>query len=266
LAALGLASAATAALWAWVSLRPAAVPEGMVAVPAGPFIMGSDEVDREGKSAEMGLTKPLYLDEHPKRRIVLPRYAIDRYEVSNADYLRFIQSEERPPPPHWKGERFPQEKERYPVVNVNWFEADAYCRWIGRRLPTEAEWEKAARGPDGNLYPWGNRFDETLGNVSLAGRGGAAPVGRFPGDRSVYGVYDLAGNVMEWTADWYKAYPGSDYTDRNFGEAFKVARGDAFGGGGGHYYLAVFSRLTFRQNVPPEVRYEFLGFRCARDG
>ncbi|HET6370767.1 MAG TPA: formylglycine-generating enzyme family protein [Nitrospiria bacterium] len=265
-AGLGLVLILGTLLSVWIFLyRPLRAPEGMAAIPAGSFVMGSDEVDREGKSAELGLLKPIYLDEHPRRDVFLPLYYIDRTEVTNAAYLKFIRSENRQPPSHWKGGSFSPGRENYPVVNVNWYEANDYCRWAGKRLPTEAEWEKAARGSGGRIYPWGDTFDAQAGNVGQTGRGEATPVGSFPKDRSVYGVFDLAGNIMEWTADWYKAYPGSDYNDASFGERFRVARGDAFGSSG-HYYLTLFSRASYRQNVLPEDRYDFLGFRCVRDG
>lgn len=239
------------------------VPPDMALVPAGEFIMGSDDVDREGNQAELGNRKPWYLDEHPRRKVFLPDFFIDRYEVTTQDYSGFVQTKQRKPPPYWKEGRYPEGEAHLPVVEVNWYEAQAYCRWRGKRLPTEAEWEKAARGPAGKMFVWGNEFDPKKANVSAGGHGGITVVGRWTHDRSDYGVFDLNGNVMEWTADWYLPYPGGDYESPNFGEQFKVAKGDAFGEAG-HYALPIFSRLAYRQDVEPTARYPFLGFRCAK--
>jgi len=236
----------------------------MILIHGGPFIRGSNELDREGLQGELGNKKPFYLDEHPERKLSIPAFLIDRFEVTNQDYARFIQKRNRNPPPYWKGIAYPKGEALLPVVEVNWYAARDYCESKGKRLPTEAEWEKAARGPDGNLYTWGNTFDATKGNVSAGGHGSIMMVGRFSQDRSLYGLFDMNGNVMEWTADWYKQYPGSDYESALFGEQYKVAKGDAYGNSG-HYTLPIFSRLPFRQNVYPEERFPFIGFRCAKD-
>jgi len=236
----------------------------MILISSGPFIMGSNTVDEAGLQAELGNKKPFYLDEHPERRLSIPSFFIDRFEVVNQDYARFIAKKKRNPSPYWRGMDYPTGLGLLPVVELNWYEARDYCRSLGKRLPTEEEWEKSGRGPTGNLYAWGNTFDGTKGNVSAGSHGGIMMTGRFSTDRSHYGLFDMTGNVMEWTSSWYKPYPGSDYNSDIFGEQYKVARGDAFGESG-HYAMEIFSRLTYRQNVYPEERLAFLGFRCAMD-
>ena len=237
----------------------------MVSIPAGPFIMGSDAVDTSLDQQELGNKKPFYLDEHPQRRLSIPGFLIDRFEVTNENYARFVKKRVRRPPPYWGKEGYPAGQALLPVVEVNWYEASDYCESLGKRLPTEAEWEKAARGPDGNLFSWGNQFDPSKGNVSAGSHGGIMMVGRFSQDKSYYSAYDMTGNVMEWSADWYQPFPGGDYQSNDFGEQYKVAKGDAYGESG-HYALSIFSRLPYRQNVMPETRLPFLGFRCAKDG
>ena len=257
-----------AGMWIGVYGRPMLSgmvrPEGMVLIPAGEFIMGSNEEDREGKAMEVGSRKPWYLDEHPQQKQMLSDYLIDRYEVTNVKYKRFLEKMKRRSPSGWKDGAYPPGQDVYPVVGINWYEAQDFCRWAGKKLPTEAEWEKAARGTDGRIWPWGNEFSAEQANTGPAGIGGPRPVGSFSRDRSPYGVYDLAGNVMEWTESWYRPYPGSTYKSQEFGEQYKVIRGDSWGEGG-HYYLPHFSRAACRLNAPPEERYDFVGFRCAQE-
>ncbi len=241
-----------------------AAPPGMVLIPNGDFIMGSDREDVQGTTGEFGITKPLYQDEHPKHRVRLPAFYIDRYEATNAEYARFVAATGSRAPSDWKEGRFPAGQERRPVTLVNWYEADRYCKWAHQRLPTEAEWEKAARGTDGREYPWGNAFDGKRANTGESGREDLAPVGSFPSGASPYGVEDMAGNVWEWTADWYQPYPGSGYRYAEFGEKSKVLRGGSWGGVG-HYALPQFYRAAHRFYAPPESSFADAGFRCARD-
>ena len=288
-----------------------ATDDGMVLVPAGEFVMGSNKVDHTNVVGEFGNAKPWYLDEHPRHRVRLPAYYIDKYEVTNADYRRFVAAVNVEPPRHWIEQGYIlsmneaklwsvdveklrkvaskvlkldidtrqmtkaqlktaiehafEVKSSEPVIYVNWSAADAYCRWAGKRLPSEAEWEKAARGNGGSEFPWGKKWKEHMSNTGEAmWDDGVAPVGSYPKDKSPYGAYDMAGNVSEWVADWYSAYPGSDYKSGNFGEKFRVVRGAGWSGDG-HYALHLFQRGAYRFNLPPDSQFDDLGFRCARD-
>ena len=153
-----------------------------------------------------------------------------------------------------------------PVTYVTWANANNYCHWQNKHLPTEAQWEKAARGKQGLEFPWGNKWVDAASNSgSELWRDGAAPVGSYPKDKSPFGVYDMGGNVSEWVADWYEPYPGSDYNSSDFGQKYKVARGGAWGGEG-HYTLHLFYRAAYRANLDPVGTYEDVGFRCAKGG
>ncbi|HZR46833.1 MAG TPA: SUMF1/EgtB/PvdO family nonheme iron enzyme, partial [Candidatus Manganitrophaceae bacterium] len=160
--------------------------DGMVLIPAGPFWMGLDELPPDTPWGQE--------DARPKHQVVLPAFYIDRYEVTFGDYQKVDPSI-----------RIPGRTAKFPVTDVTWLDADRYCRAAGKRLPTEAEWEKAARGTDARAYPWGNAFDPKKTNTGLS----LMPVGANPDDRSPYGVFDMAGNVSEWTDSWYQPYPGS---------------------------------------------------------
>jgi len=231
----------------------------MAFVPAGPAVIGDNGREiTEGKGN---------LDETPEHVVDLDAFYIDRYEVTNARYKRFVDATGKPPPRHWKGGEIPAGKESHPVVYVNWFDADAFCRWEGKRLPNELEWEKAARGPDGNVFPWGNRFALDKANTpqrwaSLKEPGGTMPVGSFEAGKSPYGVYDMAGNVWEWTADWYLPYPGNTFPNTFYGHKNRVLRG------GSWYdclsYGCGLSAPSFnRSRFNPQIRNNSFGFRCA---
>jgi len=154
--------------------------------------------------------------------------------------------------------------DKLPVSNVSWYDADAYCRWQHKHLPSESQWEKAARGSEGQEYPWGNDWQPSITNTgdNADNDSGLVAVGSFPANRSPYGVYDMSGNVWEWVQDWYDAYPGSDYRHKAMDRSNKVLRGG--GGGTGHYALSVFFRGAARSYAKPDMKSNDVGFRCAR--
>jgi formylglycine-generating enzyme required for sulfatase activity len=240
----------------------------MVLVPAGRFTMGTDDASVAEVTLELGLPESWAQDAHPAHIVELPAYWIDRFEVTNAQFAGFVATTGAAAPRHWTAAPAGT-LERLPVVWVSWFQAEAYCRWLGKRLPTEAEWEKAARDGDARLYPWGNAFDRTRAAVGAYGLP-LQPVGSFQNGQSAYGVMDLVGNAWEWTGEWYHAYPGSPFQSDDFGQQHRVVRGSALGGIG-HFepddvdrIVAITARASFRWYAAPDSQFEDLGFRCAR--
>jgi formylglycine-generating enzyme required for sulfatase activity len=258
---------------------------------------------------QYGFPAPLFLDEHPQKKVHLDDFRIDTSEVTNKPYTDYIMQAGRMLPYAWMSNgyaisenqlnRLDVEKLRkmavdvfvvdldtremdkpallvamlkqqraqdnYPVTGVNWFAAKEYCQWRKARLPTEAEWEKAARGPTGFEYPWGNEWDPKITNTGDDGEWdeGMAPVGAYPKNKSPYGAFDMSGNVWEWVADWYAPYDGSSYESKSFGKTNRVIRGG--GGGVGHYAISYFFRGATRQFAEPEMESEDVGFRCVSD-
>lgn len=232
----------------------------MLFIPAGEFLMGTDKAREEPLPAAYGLPRPPYEDEGPLRKVYVAAFYLDRFEVTVSRYRRFLESTGYPPPYYWENLDL-SAYANYPIANISWNDAQAYARWAGKRLPTEAEWEKAARGTEGRRFPWGNEYDERKGNFSQEG---LSPVGSFPQDVSPAGVYDMGGNVAEWTADWYLPYPGNTAANEDFGRRYRVFRGGAWGGGTGHYNLSYFARCAYRGFAEPEITFAEVGFRCAK--
>lgn len=202
----------------------------------------------------MGITRPRPDDEGPEQRIALKTYWIDRHEVTNADYRRCVEVGRCPEPADLRFYGEPR-LANHPVVFVSWYAARDYCHWRGARLPSEAEWEKAARGEGGRTYPWG---DELLRDRLNADQrlGGTSPVGSFPEGASPYGAVDVAGNVWEWVDDWYDAYPGSTFRSDLFGQKYKVVRGGSWN------HPAEDARTFHRDLAHPARTIGVVGFRC----
>lgn len=217
-----------------VVLKEGAVPVGMVLVPGGEFIMGTD--DRSP-------------DERPKRSVFVESFYMDKYEVTNAQFKEVFSAH-----------TYPQGHDEYPVLDVTWEQATAYAKKVGKRLPTEEEWEKAARGAEGREYPWGDLWDPSLANVNTGQLNPrAVPVGKFIGGASPYGCMDMAGNAYEWTSSWYARYPGNDAIEKNYGQVFRVLRG-------GSYKAEPFDARCVRRwyDLNTNTREDY-GFRCAVD-
>jgi formylglycine-generating enzyme required for sulfatase activity len=260
------------ALWLCGGCFAEPPPSGMVLVPSGAFRMGTNAVDKEGHALSLGLAKPWYADETPEHEEVLGAYYIDKYEVTNRQYYIFCQATDHKPPPHWQGPKYSTGADDLPATHVSFFDAFAYAEWVGKRLPTEAEWEKAARGPDHFIYPWGNEFDATAANLSMSpsAKAGIKPVGSFPPGVSFYGVYDMIGNVWEWVWDFYQPYAGSESASPDYGKTYVVVRGMSFMGVG-HFpqkeyekVVALKSRALYREKLHPLQRKSDVGFRCAK--
>jgi len=230
----------------WPTQAPTAAPvddPSMVYVPGGEFLFGSDAFKE---------------DETPLQTIEIEAFNIDIQPVTNADYEEFVDATGHRAPRHWKEGLVPAGIEDHPVVWVSWEDANAYATWAGKRLPTELEWERAARGADGKVYPWGDAFDATNCNSRESESKGTTPVGQYPGGASPSGALGMAGNVWEWTADWYQPYRGSLYQMDRYGETYRVLRGGSWFDG------ADAVRTTVRNSAKQTFTFSTIGFRCAQ--
>ena len=225
----------------------------MVMIAAGEFAMGVD--------GTIGLD-----DERPRHTVWLDAYRMDLYEVTTSRYARFLAATGRTPPWLWDMVNPAIHGDR-PVIGVDWHDADAYCRWAAKRLPTEAEWEKAARGTDERQFPWGNQAPTAeLANFAVGARFSYSqtlmPVGRYEKGKSPFGLFDMAGNAWEWVQDWYKAdyyvdSPARNPTGPEEGQ-FKVLRGGSWSEL--PQYLLTYGRFK----LPPTTQNSYTGFRCAK--
>ncbi len=236
--------------------KPVVEPE-MVLIPAGEFLMGSDP----------GADKDAGVDEQPQHTLYLPDFYIAKTEVTNAQYAAFVQATGHEPPSYWENNQPPSDKLDHPVVEVDWHDAVAYCEWLSKvtgriyRLPTEAEWEKAARGTDGRIYPWGNQWDESLAKTAEGGPEFTTPVGAYPDGASPYGVLDMAGNVWEWTATkWKKTYP-YDVEEDEWTPHYLAADDVRVLRGGSWLEYRYVARCASRYDSVPHGSYFNVGFR-----
>ena len=260
-------------------------PKDMVLVPGGSFLMGIDKVvnvDTKKMSKRQQLryavSRDAFHDEGPAHNVILDAFHIDTYETSNKKYSEFMKATDHPAPAYWDDSK--RNKPKQPVSGVNYHDAKAYCSWANKRLPTEAEWEKTARGPEGYKYPWGNELDDDKGNFGRK-QEFTANVDEYPQGKSPYGAYSMAGNVFEWVQDWYDPnyYKTAKQTINPTGPlkgVFLSATGtyvDRYATGkkrvirGGSWYAPAASSTTTHRfwNDPINNSYGVgLGFRCAR--
>lgn len=226
----------------------------MIVIPAGPFKMGTNMEQADPQNS-------------PEHVVDLPSYKIDKYLVTNAQYARFVAATGYRAPLSWKDGKIPKGFELHPVTMVTWADANAYAKWAGKRLPTEEEWEKAARGTDGRRWPWGDKMDPSRLNTYYT-VGNTTPVTKYTEGASPYGLMDMAGNVSEWTSSDFLPYQGTkaslDLFDVGGGSRtrnikFKVLRG-------GTWRSDPFSTQSFQRNFSlPNYASDFYGFRCAED-
>jgi len=240
----------------------------MVVVPAGDFIMGSDD----------------FYNAKPAHTVYLDTFYIDKYEVNNAAYklcekAGLCNAPVNPNTFSRYGYYSDPKYVNYPVENISWDSASAYCKWVGGRLPSEAEWEKAARGIDGRSYPWGNVFDQTKANIhdplhDKLGNFDVTSVDSYPEGASVYGAFNMLGNVQEWVNDWYADYDSSNSPLSNpkgpSNGTVRVLRGGSSGGFAGYIEKNIFIRSAsdpsgYYTYGKKDKRYLYAGFRCARD-
>jgi formylglycine-generating enzyme required for sulfatase activity len=226
----------------------------LVLIPAGSFLMGGDpEKDREAMRVE-----------EPQHVLGLADYYMARTPVTNAQYEAFVLDSGHSPPTHWEKGKPPRGRGDHPVVRVSWHDATDYCRWLAEatgkpyRLPTEAEWEKAARGTEGSIYPWGDTWDAKRCNTKENGRGDTTPVGAYPLGASPYGLLDMAGNVWEWTTSllWNYPYQADDGRQDPSSPDSRVLRG------GSWLNLYDTARTTYRRSYVPAYHSRLHGFRC----
>jgi formylglycine-generating enzyme required for sulfatase activity len=225
------------------TVQEVVAPEGMVLVPAGTYVIGRDDGDKLAG---------------PKHAETLSSFYIDKTETTNAEYKRFVDATSHPAPTTWRDKAFPEGKANYPVTDVTWKDATDFAAWAGKRLPSEAEWEAAARGKDGRAYPWGNEWRTDAANIGTAG---IVEVGKFPEGAAASGALDMIGNVWEWTADEFRLYPGNTATLRDLvepGIEYRVIRGGA-------YDSSKKNDASYRGYIDASKPYPKTGFRCVRN-
>jgi formylglycine-generating enzyme required for sulfatase activity len=249
-----------------VDLLPA-----FIAIPSTSFLLGTPERDLSALANAYGGTRESYREESPQHTLTLPAYAIAQVPVTNALYAAFAAATGARAPITWRGPWPPEALFEHPVVDVSWEDANAFCAWLNAalattdhpfdyRLPTETEWEHAARGADGRAFPWGDAWDASRANTSDGGPGGTTPVGQYGAGASPYGCLDLAGNVWEWTGSLDARYPyvPTDGRENPQTAGRRILRGGCYANPRG------FARCACRFRLAPAACNQFLGFRLAR--
>lgn len=238
----------------WAAEPPA--KRGMVFIPGGEFLRGrSHALPDDG----VKWFPELVQDDRPARAIAVDPFYLDQYEVTNEQFQRFVEATRHRAPYNWPKGQLPAGKEKLPVAAIDWNDARAYCEWAGKRLPTEAEWERAARGlAEGKVYPWGDQRP-TKQDACYDTLKGPCPVGQFPANS--FGLYDMAGNVWEWTADWYAreyyaAAPGRNPKGPERGQ-YRVIRGGSWAD------VTKYLTCAYRSWARPLERSPNIGVRCA---
>lgn len=243
--------------------KPGQPPEGMVLIAAGEYIMGSTEEQVQAAGEQYG-GEFVYTSEKPQRKINVAAFHIDIHPVTNKLYKKFLDATGYRPQGnryqrmwflrHWSDGSYPPGKADHPVTYITWHDAKAYAEWKGKRLPTEVEFEKAARGTDGRLWPWGDEFDVEKANIRVWGQEALAdttPVGSYPSGKSPFGLMDAAGNVFEWTSDL-------DPEQLKKGAEVVVLKG------GSWKSYDSYARCAFRQFGEAAGFGPHIGFRCAK--
>lgn len=218
---------------------------GMVYIPAGEVYLGSmtgDDVER------------------PVQRKLIDAFYIGKFEVTNSEYKKFVESTNAAPPAHWDGGVIPVGLENHPVVWISFEDADSYCNWIGARLPTEAEWERAAKSNQQWDYPWGAEFDADKANTWETGRHGTSPVGLMFRGASPFGVEDMSGNAFEWVSGFFESHSGKKSSNVLFDQHLRVLKGGSWN------FNAYYARVSHRLPRSGGENGRSYGFRTARDG
>jgi formylglycine-generating enzyme required for sulfatase activity len=263
--------------------HPPTLPDllpAFLVVPGVPFTMGTPEESLSSLAQRYGGTRESYREESPQHTVALPAFALARVPVTNALYARYVAAAGAAAPLAWRGAQPDAAIAEHPVVDINWEEAQQFCVWLSSavtepialasdparhverphfRLPSEAEWEHAARGTDGRSFPWGDEFDAACANTREAAQASTTPVGSFSQGASPYGLLDMAGNVWELTSSLDLLYPYTTNGERERLDASgrRIARGGCYANPQG------FARCACRFRFGPTVRTQFLGFRLA---
>lgn len=248
--------------------------EGMALIPPGEFWMGREWLTLND---EFGILSRDRLDDRPVHLVHVDSYYIDKHEVTNAEYARFVEATKHRHPYHWIGGKVPEKEILYPIYNVSWDDAVAYCGWAGKRLPTEAEWERSARGLENfKLYPWGNDLGQPteVSSEEKKIEGGQqharfnmpdGPIDVASLQPNDFGLYDTIGNVAEWVSDWYHRNYYSVSPERNpqgpKTGSYKVLRGGTWADEREEQL-----HVHYRNFTAPSMRTPTIGFRCAKDG